>query len=237
MAGSLGPIPYRNPRVLNGSRERGTCTSFNLQNPRKKQGLGVPELRGINQASTFTGFCARHDDTIFAPLEKQTFSGTPEQCFLLGYRALAREFHAKRAAAAALPGLFREMERGRTREEQAAIQKISCRYEVGLESGCRDNDHYKSIHDGILESQEFNTVRAYIIEFEATPSVMCSGAASPEQDFGGVKLQDVNDLKSIPDLLSFTSFYGGERGVVVFSWLAESDRTFCAFIEEFESNT
>jgi hypothetical protein len=49
------------------------------------------KLVGTNRASTFTGFCRKHDDEIFAPIEKQQFRGTPEQCFLVAYRALCRE--------------------------------------------------------------------------------------------------------------------------------------------------
>ena len=60
---------------------------------------------------------------------------------------------------------------------------------------------------------------------------MCSGGFYPEQDFDGVELQDIADLSNTPDLLSVTSFYGGERGVVVFSWLEENDQTCGAFIQ------
>src|SRR5262245_41520701 len=28
---------------------------------------------GVNEASTFTGFCQRHDDSLFAPIEKRPF--------------------------------------------------------------------------------------------------------------------------------------------------------------------
>ena len=56
-----------------------------------------PQRRGIRLASTFTGFCAKHDDSVFAPLEKVPFTGTSEQCFLLAYRALARELYLKKA--------------------------------------------------------------------------------------------------------------------------------------------
>ena len=107
--------------------------------------------------------------------------------------------------------------------------------EIANEAVGRDNFYYKSIYDDILERQEFNTVRAYIIEFETAPPVMCSGAASPGQDFEGTRLQNNEDLQNTPDLLCFTSFYGGERGVVAFSWLAESDRTCRAFIESLKA--
>ncbi len=206
----------------------------NLEKLRENQSVLVPRLLGIQQASTFAGFCARHDDTIFAPLEKQTFYGTPEQCFLLGYRALAREIYNKRAAAKS-PDIIRDMDKGKPLARQVELQEMASSLEVAIEAVGRDNFYYKSIYDDILERQDYNTVRAYIIEFETAPPVMCSGAASPGQDFDGVKLQNVEDLQNTPDLLCFTSFYGGERGVVAFSWLANFDRTCGAFIESLKA--
>ena len=201
-----------------------------LEKLRENQGVLVPKLLGIQRASTFTGFCARHDNTIFAPLEKQTFCGTPEQCFLLGYRALAREIYNKRATAKSLD-IFRDMDKGKPFAGQVELQEMTSALAIANKAVARDNSYYKSIYDGLLESQEYKTVRAYIIEFETAPPVMCSGAVYPEQDFGGVELQDVADIRNTPDLLCFTSFHGGERGVVTFSWLAESDQTCRAFVE------
>lgn len=200
-----------------------------LDNLSKHNGLLVPGLLGINRASTFTGFCSGHDNKIFKPLEKQTFCGTPEQCFLLGYRALSREIYTKRAAAT-LFGMHQDADKGKTFAAQVEIQESNLFLKVGLEAGLKDQDHYKSTYDGLLESQEFDNVRAYIIEFETVPPVMCSGAVFPEQDFEGAELQDLVNVNT-PDLICFTSFYGGERGVVAFSWLSESERTCGAFIE------
>ena len=231
-----GPISRAHTVPKSGSLKRiardGHVYSFvpSLENLGKNQGVLVPELLGIQKASTFTGFCALHDSAIFAPLEQQKFCGTPEQCFLLGYRALAREFYTKRAATR-LQGLYRDMDKGKTFAEQVRIQAIAQPFNIGLEAALQDTDHYKSLYDGLLESQEYKTVRAYIIEFETAPPVMCSGAVYPEQDFGGVELQDIADIRNTPDLLCFTSFHGGERGAVAFSWLVESDRTCRAFVE------
>ena len=42
-----------------------------------------PNKVGVGEASTFAGFCAHHDDEVFAPIEKQPFQGTLEQIGLL----------------------------------------------------------------------------------------------------------------------------------------------------------
>lgn len=47
---------------------------------------------GRNQATTFEGFCAEHDRSIFSPIDTKPFSpNDPEQLFLFAYRAVARE--------------------------------------------------------------------------------------------------------------------------------------------------
>ena len=189
----------------------------------------TPKLKGINHASTFSGFCARHDDLIFSPLEKQEFKGTSEQCFLLGYRALARELYTKRAAVENI-GLIRELDKGLSLEEQIRFQSEHQAMNLGFLTGYRDLMASKADFDSILEKGTFKSVRGYVIEFVSPPFLMCSGSVLPEQDFDGGILQDLGRLSKTPDLLTFSSFFGGESGVVVFSWLSSSDPACEAFV-------
>lgn len=207
---------------------------FSLKRIAQAQGILSPELIGINRASTFTGFCSNHDNAIFAPLEKQDFTATPEQCFLLGYRALAREVFTKNAAAS-LSGLRRDIDRGKNLSDQFAIQTLNYIHEIGLQAGVRDGAYHKEAYDQILVSRRFECVRAYIIEIEAPPPVMCCGGFFPEQDFEGTNLQEIDDLRRTPHLLCFSSFYGSKYGAIVFSWLRESEGICEAFIRSLEA--
>ena len=203
---------------------------------RNLKGKITPQLLGIKLASTFTGFCSKHDNSIFQPLEKKTFTGTQEQCFLLGYRALAREIYTKTAASSPeLSAIRHYMDRGRAPTEQRMLQTLNRDYEVGLSAGLKDMSHCKQRYDGILKTQQFDTVRGYVIEFENPPPVMCSFALTPDQDFNGIQLQNMFDLSRIADLLPVTSFYGGDCGIVAFSWLAENDSTCRPFIESLKA--
>lgn len=202
----------------------------NLENLVKNNGVVVPELVGLNRASTFTGFCTHHDDAIFSSVEKQSFSCTHEQCFLLGYRALAREVYTKNAAAS-LIDFLRDTDKGRALDHQYEIQALNLAYGVGVSAGLRDADHHKSIYDAVLLEGDYSNVRSYVIELEQPPDIMCSGGVFPEQDFEGNQLQSLADVSETPHLLTFTSFYGRERGAVVFTWLPESDQTCKTFIE------
>jgi hypothetical protein len=201
-----------------------------FKNLDKDEGFIVPELHGINHASTFTGFCSKHDNAIFAPLEKAFFSGTPEQCFLLGYRAVVRENYTK-LAAVSLSKVRREADRGKPIQHQIAIQALTNPYELGLSAGLADIEHYKSIYDDVLINRRFDDVRAYILETGNVPPVMCSGGIFPEQDFEGNNLQDMENLKLTPHLINFSSFDGGQYGAIVFTWLPESNETCLAFIQ------
>ena len=134
-----------------------------LEAQRKHQGKIAPQLLGIRLASTFTGFCAKHDNNIFEQLEKKTFAGTQEQCFLLGYRALAREIYTKTAASSPeLSAMLHYMDRGRTPTEQRKLQTEKRLLETGLSAGLRDMNHCKQRHDEILNAQQFDTVRGYV---------------------------------------------------------------------------
>ena len=203
-----------------------------LENLRKHEGEFVPQLLGVNQASTFAGFCSAHDNDIFEPLEKKKFTGTQEQCFLLAYRALAKEIYTKTAASHPhLRDVHRSADKGQPPAVQVALQRFIRTYEKGLAVSLRDLDQYKQRYDRIMETRDFDTVRGYVIEFNGAPQVMCSCAPYPVQDFNGIELQTLIDPLRLPDMLSITSFCGGQRGVVAFSWLANNDRTCRAFIE------
>ena len=203
-----------------------------LEYVEKNHGPG-PTLWGVNKASTFFGFCSHHDNTIFSSLENQAFSGTPEQCFLLGYRALALELYKK--CAADKTDSLQDADKGKPLIEQIKIQLMYQRYKMGIEEALKDLNHLKSISDKMLVKREFDKIRAYIIELENPPPVMGSGGFDPLQDFEGLKLQDIVNPSKFPDTLYFTSFYGGERGVVAFIWLPESDPSCCAFIKSLDA--
>lgn len=107
-----------------------------FRNIEANHGVVFPELRGIGRASTFTGFCSGHDDKIFAPIEKTEFAATPQQCFPLGYRALAREVYTKTAAAAKMEYLH-QLDRGRAVPEQIALQQLVAAPFAGGPCKCR----------------------------------------------------------------------------------------------------
>ena len=193
-----------------------------LENMIKYDGRLQPELVHINRASTFTGFCSTHDNMIFSKIENQPFQGSQEQCFLLAYRAQAREIYNKKAQVSS-SNICRQTDKGRSLVEQISIQFSTSAMNTDALAGLRDCEYHKEVHDKILLSRDFNAVRAYIIELEFPPPIMCSAGLFPEQDFDGNQLQDLDNLDVTLHLLNYTSFCSGNRGLIVFTWLPDSD--------------
>ena len=55
-------------------------------------------LLGVGQVSTFSGFCAKHDQELFAPIDNFNYEfGNVEQEFLFAYRTIARYHYYKLA--------------------------------------------------------------------------------------------------------------------------------------------
>lgn len=51
---------------------------------------------GRKSFSTFKGFCGKHDNELFKSIEIKEYEGSKEQHFLFAFRALAKEYHAKK---------------------------------------------------------------------------------------------------------------------------------------------
>ena len=188
-----------------------------------------PQRLGVNLASTFTGFCSHHDNAIFAPLEKTPFVGTPKQCFLLAYRALARELHIKQSTLAYWDDRL---------SKQTALEPVPqlARFTLdgflgGSRKGVTDLASHKTDYDRILLGGNYRGVRAHVVELSHPPSVMCSGGIVPEHTFDGEKLIDILNHRRRLSLLSFSSFADATAGFVVFAWVDDGTEYCDRFVQ------
>jgi len=197
---------------------------MSLQNIAKNNGVLKPELIGINKASTFTGFCQKHDDSFFACLEKERFQSTPEQCFKLAYRSFSREAYTK----SALVDMFEvntSLDKGKPLKRQMEIQETAFLNQIGAVAGHKDNQFHKDKFDNYITRSDYSTVRAVVFEFLDTFPIQACGSVNPDYDFNNKRIQDLMDLEVVPDLLSFTSFYDGDKSYMVFVWLDYCDNS------------
>lgn len=196
-------------------------------------------------ASTFRGFCEKHDNDLFAPIEKHIFEHTIESYFILGYRGLCRDLYAKESSIALEENKLVKIAKTLTLEELYGLKKEQ---------------------DKILLSKDYNTVRALVISLNQPPPLMTSFSTSPDFDFANNQIQDLEKANAIEldkrtikelsgkdvdlgsesseliskhapemlkplDSIGCNSIYDGKKGRIVFTWLESSDLTANKFIQ------
>ncbi|HRA64925.1 MAG TPA: SEC-C domain-containing protein [Caldilinea sp.] len=180
-----------------------------------------PSLIGLRSASTFTGFCNRHDNATFAPIEREPFISTSEQTSLLGYRAICRELFLKKAQSDFMPFLL-SLDRGKEMIEQAEFQHLVQTYGVGVSMGLNDLQHHKTIYDKMLLSGDYSEARYYVVGLQNVPEIMCSGSMPLEYDFDGRLLQAL-DKPAAAAQITFSLIATDTGGAAVFHWASNSN--------------
>jgi hypothetical protein len=180
-----------------------------------------PVLIGCNNASVFTGFCKKHDNSLFSPIEDKAFTATQEQLCLLSYRSVARE-HFIKEAAIEIRNFMRAFDKGKSKKEQARIQ-ARLNHSLFWESSSQNNvKHQQEILADMLLSNDYTRMMGVVFELSSPPPVMCSGPTIPEKIFQGDVIQDIYDTVNPMHTVSVSSFCQNDKGFIVFSWVEES---------------
>ena len=195
------------------------------------KGVPHPKESGINTASTFTGFCAHHDQATFSIVEQGDFVPSEETCTLAGYRQLCRELFAKRASLESYGDIRKSADRGKSLQEQRGIQERIEIYRNGLRHGIKTLQVDKAEFDIAITANDFSDFRYYVVEFEHTPQIMCSAFSSVEVDFEANKLQRIGDITKRLFSISLSIFSDGKRKFASFVWNKTADRIYVPFIQ------
>ena len=192
----------------------------------ENQGKPAPKLTGVNKASTFTGFCAHHDKTIFEEVEDQEMIFSDAQCFKLAYRAVGRETYLKHNSVG-LESLARSSDKGRPLSVQHAIQSFADSYFRGVVLGASGATRQQDIYNEVLISGDYSKVRKLVLRFERMPTVMASGGIFPEFDFEGRRLQRIGIDNRPLEMITFNVIATTTGGAFVFAWIQSSDGVAC----------
>ncbi|WP_105174474.1 SEC-C metal-binding domain-containing protein [Pseudoalteromonas sp. T1lg122] len=219
-SGSLKEIADESNHVLG--------LKISLPNLIKSEGKLTPEKIGINQASTFKGFCSVHDKSLFACIEDREFVGDEEQCLALMYRSIAKELYAKEGGLNTSE-FIKGGDKGKGLMEQLFIQKFVLDQQKGIKAAIQELSEVKSKLDDQLLKKSYGNLSHLIIESESPMPVAVSSVVAPITDFDGNFIQDLGDLNVVAEQLIFNSFSSNGKGYVVFSWLTSSTKVL-AFI-------
>jgi len=172
-----------------------------------------PNKVGVRKASTFRGFCDKHDHGTFLPIEERPFTGSQEQCFLAAYRAICHEFYQKRAGVDAGRLALNEIDDEVSDRRAAAAVHLS-----GAIAGQRDISKLKRLVDQELVNGYYSDWRTRLFWFKGDLSVASAGCFNPDFDLAGERLQDLTDLdRTVEGLICSPLVSGSDSCIACFS--------------------
>lgn len=202
---------------------------MNLGADLRPEGIIQPQLIGVNRASTFPGFCQKHDQLLFSAIERAPVRASEEHAFLLTYRAMCYELAAKRGAERSEP-LLRSLDRGRPLPAQQLWQHQQDELSKGWSTGLRELQRQKTDFDELFKCGDYSRARYYIVWFDSHPDIVCSGWTIPDRDFEGHEIQNLSDEKTPAHYLALSLIPSGDRGCAYFSWISGEDTARVRFI-------
>jgi hypothetical protein len=210
---------------------------INLANITKNKGKLIPEKIGINQASTFRGFCSIHDKSLFSCVEDRKFVGDDEQCLALMYRSVAKEIYAKESQLNTSE-FVKSGDKGKHILGQISIQHFALNQQKGIKAALAELKQLKSQLDAQLLGKSVGNLSHLIINSTLPMPIAVSSIVAPTTDFDGNLIQNLDDLNLVAEHLFFNSFSSDGKGYVVFSWLKTSTKvlSFIGSLLALESN-
>lgn len=195
-------------------------------------GKPSPRKIGIGKASVFPGFCSKHDDAVFKPIEGKSLLLDKDTAFLFAYRAIAYERFAKLAQLRGTQ-IQREMDRGHPFAQQVAVQRYMHSLIAGIEIGMRDLDRWKAQFDERLLSDNRHGFHFLALRFDRIMPIVACTAFHPEFDLQGKPLQRLGrgDVEFDHITLTVSTFAG--HTVMVFGWIGSSDGPAGALADSF----
>lgn len=134
-----------------------------------ESGPFIVDKVSINEASTFNGFCGKHDNKLFHCVDDYDFEPTDEQVFMLTYRTVVRELYTKTASVKSNPHIdtiIKEipdlLSRKILEDEVAAMNEGSVRGKEYATEVVADMFHR-------LRRNDFSEIRYFLIKTKDLP--------------------------------------------------------------------
>ena len=186
--------------------------SSNIGSLKKNKGRITYKKYGINKVSTFLGFCKKHDNELFEPIDNDLLIPTDQQVLLYSYRSLCRELFVSENA---LELVNNQLEKG---INQDAIKNMLSGYVTGKSFGLENLKRHKHDYDKSLVNKSYSDIKYVIFQSSQKPIIAFSGLFYPDFDFLGRELQNLGDQTQDLQLLTFCSAPIENGWVFLFAW-------------------
>lgn len=198
--------------------------SANIGSLKKNKGQPTFERCGINKVSTFLGFCQKHDNELFEPIDNSPLIPTDHQVLLYAYRSLCRELFVKENA---LELIESQLGIG---TNQKAIKDLFLNMKLGTTFGLENLKNHKEIYDDELRKNSHFNARYVLFVSKQKPTIAFSGLFYPDFDFMGRQLQNLGDYNSKLELITFCSASMDSGWGFLFAWHVTSSNVCIDFM-------
>ncbi len=197
------------------------------------RGLPAPEKIGINDVTTFSGLCEKHDNELFSSFEKRTFVCDTDQVAALHLRSVLKEIHVKTEAILTTTEAQKAIGKVATGPVAADKNALNIIMALGNNLSLRDLYVEFGLTTDYFTGQQSEKLLYLCFEVEGDCPALCSSTVNPAYDLNGVLIQNYNDESIFTRSFSFSVIAESGRYFFLFSWF-ECDEIRAFFESLFE---
>lgn len=187
-------------------------------------GVPAPKKTGLNQVSTFAGFCKHHDNELFKPIDQEHLIPNHEQVALYAYRCVCREFFVKENAVRALENFQNHPSLSPSAKDHIRLSLKG--HSLGFE-GLKY--HKEKFEESIKTNKQHDFEYILFTSTSACP-LQFSGQLYPDFSFTGEALQHLGNWDSPLDLITFFTAPTADGWCFGFAWHITSQNTCVPFV-------
>lgn len=185
-----------------------------------------PKKIGVNEATTFTGFCSKHDNQVFKVIEQEVSSQTPEALFLYAYRSLCVALYTSKYKYEAIKAPLSAVEARNPDEKQNKIKETIF---LNTLTDIEISDIKKS-WDKYIGSTETPPLDHLVLLCPKSPDIVASLFFAPRKDFRSRIIQDTKGLGKL-QWVAFSLVPRKEGGGMIIISANKGDRVWKDFTD------
>lgn len=191
------------------------CGFINNENLDSEDLFVFSDNISVNHASTFHGFCQKHDNELFKDIDTGYFVANDKQVYLLMFRTIAWQLYNNISILKTKQKLL-----GLYQKEDRQLSDFEIELFLGKEKiNCILNTVMRLMNDAIKKG-DYSSIQYLVIQTSTIPDLMTSGSFIPENFIPSLSENDKIRFIDV-NLISLNILSDSKNGYIVFSWLTD----------------
>jgi len=218
----------QNNKILSRLSENGEIMTVSFEDENQSVLNFNLSAKGRKTATTFFGFCSKHDSKTFSPIENFSYNCSEQQNFLFTYRAFAYEYHKKLEQIKLFQFLV-------SKKPSILKDENYVGYYRGMQFALKDAQFYYEKFSKALKELRFDHVQTVSFSIDNYHEfAVCSGF-NLEFDLNGKQINVPNAKSRSAKQIYLNVFPEDGKTHVLLSCLKHDSSTFHPVFEQFKS--